>query len=250
MRANQLQIDVTANNLANVSTTAFQRSRVDFADLLYQTLREPGAPNSQGGQAPAGLQLGNGVRPVATVRMLVGGEMRETGNDLDMAIEGDGYFTIVRPNGELAYRRAGNFQLDSEGQIVTPDGYLLEPSLSIPPDAQSVTISEDGTVSVIQPGDSEATEVGQIELVSFPNSAGLLALGNSLFEQTGASGEAIAGAPGEDGRGTLRQAFLETSNVQVVTEMIDLIASQRAYEVNSKVVTAADEMLRAATNMR
>lgn len=250
MRANQLQIDVTANNLANVGTTGFQRSRADFADLLYQTIREPGAPNAQGGQAPAGIQVGSGVRPVATVRMLSGGEFRETGNELDIAIEGNGYFSVLRPNGEVGYTRAGNFQLDSEGQIVTHDGYPLEPRLSVPPDAQSLTISEDGTISVLQAGDTEPTEVGRIELVAFPNQAGLEAVGNNIFQQTAASGEPIAGAPGEDGRGMLRQGFLETSNVQVVTEMIDLITSQRAYEVNSKVVQASDEMLRNVNNMR
>jgi len=250
MRANQMRIDVTANNLANVGTTGFRRSRADFADLLYQTIREPGAPNANGGQAPAGIQLGSGVRPVATVRMLEGGTMRETGNDLDVAIEGHGYLSVIRSNGEMAYTRAGNFQLDAEGQFVTADGYLLEPALSIPPDAQSVTIAEDGTISVIQAGDTEQTEVGRIELAMFPNQAGLESIGNNLFMPTAASGQPSSGAPGEDGRGTLRQGFLETSNVQVVTEMIDLITSQRAYEVNSKVVQASDEMLRNASNMR
>jgi flagellar basal-body rod protein FlgG len=250
MRANQLQIDVTANNLANVSTTGFRRSRADFADLLYQNLRQPGAPNAQGGQAPAGIQVGSGVRPVATVRMLAGGETHETGNELDLAVEGDGYFAVSRPNGELGYTRAGNFQLDRDGQVVTHDGYPLEPAISIPPDAQSLTISEDGTVSVLQAGDTEPVEVGRLELVMFPNEAGLESVGNNLFRQTAASGEPMSGPPGEEGRGTLRQGYLESSNVQVVTEMIDLISSQRAYEVNSKVVSAADEMMRSVTNMR
>ena len=250
MRANQLQIDVTANNLANVGTTAFRRARADFADLLYQNLRAPGAPNAAGGQAPAGMQVGSGVRPVATVRMLTGGSFRETGNELDMAIEGEGYFAVMRPNGEISYSRAGNFELDRDGQIVTPEGYPLEPRINIPPDALTVTISEDGTLSVLQPGATEPTEVGRLELVSFPNQAGLEALGNNLFGQTAASGDPLQGPPGEDGRGMIRQAFLETSNVQVVTEMVDLITSQRAYEVNSKVVQASDEMLRQATNLR
>jgi flagellar basal-body rod protein FlgG len=250
MRANQLQIDVTANNLANVGTTAFKRGRADFADLLYQNLRAPGAPNAAGGQAPAGMQVGNGVRPVATVRMLAGGSFRETGNELDMAIEGEGYFAVMRPNGEIAYSRAGNFELDRDGQIVTPQGYPLEPRINIPPDALAVTISEDGTLSVMQPQATEPTEVGRLELVSFPNQAGLEALGNNLFGQTASSGDPLQGPPGEDGRGMIRQAFLETSNVQVVTEMVDLITSQRAYEVNSKVVQASDEMLRHATNLR
>lgn len=250
MRANQLQIDVTANNLANVSTTGFRRSRADFADLLYQNLRQPGAPNSTGGQAPAGIQIGSGVRPVATVRMLAGGEVHETGNELDIAVEGDGYFAVARPNGEIGYTRAGNFQLDRDGQVVTHDGYPLEPAISIPPDAQSLTINEDGTVSVLQAGDTEPVEVGRLELVMFPNEAGLESVGNNLFRQTAASGEPMNGPPGEEGRGTLRQGFLETSNVQVVTEMIDLISSQRAYEVNSKVVSAADEMMRSVANLR
>ncbi len=250
MRANQLQIDVTANNLANVSTTAFRRSRADFADLLYQNLRRPGAPNADGGQAPAGMQVGSGVRPVATVRMLTGGELRQTGNELDIAIEGNGYFAVMRPNGEVAYTRAGNFQLDRDGQIVTPDGYPLEPQVSVPSDAVSVTISEDGTISVLQAGDTEPTEVGRLELTVFPNQAGLEALGNNLFRQTAASGQPMEGPPGEEGRGTLRQGFLEGSNVQVVSEMIDLITGQRAYEVNSKVVKASDDMLRQAANLR
>ena len=250
MRANQLQIDVTANNLANVSTAGFRRSRADFADLLYQTLRRPGAPNADGGQAPAGIQIGSGVRPVATVRMLTGGELQQTGSELDMAIEGNGYFTVMRPNGELAYTRAGNFQLDREGQLVTPDGYPLEPRLTIPPDAMGVTISEDGTISVLQADDTEPTEVGRLELTIFPNQAGLEAIGNNLFRQTAASGDPMEGPPGEEGRGMLRQGFLETSNVEVVTEMISLITNQRAYEVNSKVVQASDDMLRGAANLR
>lgn len=250
MEAQQLQIDVIANNLANVSTTGFRRARADFADLLYQTMRRPGAPNAAGGQMPAGIQVGQGVRPVATVRMLGGGDIHQTGNDLDIAIEGRGFFSVIRPNGEMGYTRAGNFQLDSEGQVVTPEGYLLEPSMSIPPDAQGVVISEDGTVSVTQAGDSASTEVGRLELVTFPNPAGLEAVGSNLFMQTSASGDPMSGSPGQEGRGQLRQGFLEASNVQVVTEMIGLIVSQRAYEVNSKVVQTSDEMLRQTTNMR
>ena len=182
--------------------------------------------------------------------MLAGGQYRETGNELDMAIEGQGYFSVMRPNGDVAYTRAGNFQLDRDGQVVTPEGYPLEPRITIPPDALSVSISEDGTLAVLQPGSTEPTEVGRLELVSFPNQAGLEAIGNNLFRQSAASGDPMQGPPGEDGRGTLRQAFLETSNVQVVTEMIELITSQRAYEVNSEVVQASDEMLRHAANMR
>jgi flagellar basal-body rod protein FlgG len=196
------------------------------------------------------MQVGSGVRPVATVRMLSGGELLQTGNELDMAIEGNGYFAVVRPNGELAFTRAGNFQIDREGQIVTPDGYPLEPRLTIPPDAMSVTISEDGTISVLQADDTEPTEIGRLELTIFPNQAGLEAIGNNLFRQTAASGEPMEGPPGEEGRGTLRQGFLETSNVEVVTEMINLITNQRAYEVNSKVVQASDDMLRQAANLR
>jgi len=250
MEAQQLRIDVTANNLANASTTGFQRQRADFADLLYQNLRRAGAPNATGGQAPAGIQVGQGVRPVATVRSLQGGSLHQTGNDLDIAIEGRGYFSVMRPTGEVAFTRAGNFQLDQDGQVVTPDGYQLEPNLSVPDDALGVTVSDDGTVSITRAGEPEPTEIGRIELVTFPNPAGLESVGSNLFLQSASSGDPMNGSPGEDGRGMLRGGFLESSNVEVVTEMIDLIVSQRAYEVNSKVVQSADEMLRTASNLK
>ena len=243
MAAQQTQIDVTANNMANVNTTGFKRSRAEFQDLLYQTIRTPGGRNAQGGSMPSGIQIGQGTRMVATETLFSQGDLKGTQNPLDVAIEGQGFFQVQRPNGELAYTRAGNFQTDNEGRIVTADGLLVEPAMSVPLDAVSVTISGDGKVTATMPNTSTPHEVGQIQLAHFVNPNGLLALGHSLFTPTSASGEATLGAPGTDNIGTLSQGFLEGSNVQVVNEMIDLISSQRAYELNQRVIQAADDML-------
>ncbi|TPV95499.1 MAG: flagellar basal-body rod protein FlgG [Myxococcales bacterium FL481] len=249
MEAQQQRIDITANNLANVNTTGFKKSRASFQDLLYQTVRAPGTSAAQGVQVPTGLQIGQGVRTVSSQKIYTGGDFAQTGNQLDIAIEGGGFFQVSLPGGELVYSRAGNMTLNSEGQVVTQDGYPLEPAVSIPQDATSVTIGSDGTVSVIQAGQPAATEVGQIQLAGFLNPAGLDSIGRNFYRQTSASGDPQVGPPGIQGLGTLSQGSLEMSNVKVVEEMISLISSQRAYEVNSKVIKAADEMLQTTSNV-
>lgn len=250
MQAQTLNIDVIANNLANVSTPGFKRSRADFQDLLYQNLRPAGTASAAGTQVPTGLQLGQGTRPVATQRLFMQGDYQVTKNELDVAIEGDGFFQIMQPNGEIAYSRSGSFKLNSEGKVVTSDGYSLEPEITIPRDAVSVTIGSDGTVSVIQAGQVNSVEIGTIEIARFANPAGLRAIGRNLFLQTAASGDPVTGAPGAEGRGTLSQGFLEMSNVSVVDEMVSMIAAQRAYEINSKAIQASDDMLQMANNLK
>ena len=247
MAAQQLHIDVVANNVANVNTNGFRRSRAEFQDLLYQTMRQPGGQTAAGGTLPTGLQIGQGTRTVATTTIFEQGTMAQSGNPLDLAIEGKGFLQVQRPDGTLAYTRAGNLKADAEGRLVTVDGLPVEPSIQIPVDATSITVAPDGVVSVTQPGSAQTTEVGQLQLATFANPAGLLQAGRSLFLETAASGNPIVAAPGEEGTGTLAQGFIEGSNVEVVTEMIDLIASQRAYEINQRVISAADEMLRKAT---
>lgn len=247
MAAQQTNVDVIANNMANVNTTAFRRSRAEFQDLLYQTVRAPGGSSGGGSTMPAGLQLGQGTRTVSTSQIFTQGNLDQTDNPLDLAIEGSGFFQIRMPTGELAYTRAGNLKLDAQGQIVTVDGHLLEPQIVIPSDATSVTIAPTGVVSVVTAGQTTAQEIGRIQLAGFSNPAGLLAMGRNLFRPTNASGEPMVDDPGRSGLGTLAQGELEGSNVEVVTEMIHLISSQRAYEVNHRVIQAADEMLRRAT---
>jgi flagellar basal-body rod protein FlgG len=247
MLAEQTAVDVTAHNLANVNTTGFRRERAEFQDLMYQNLRTPGGTNGDGSQLPSGLQIGLGVRTVATAQIHVQGPMLQTGNSLDVAIEGDGFFQVNRPGGDIAYTRAGNLKKDAEGRLVTVDGYEIEPSITIPDDATSITISPDGTVSVTLANQNQTQQVGQLTLASFSNVGGLLALGRSMFQPTDASGAALEAQPGREGLGTIAQGFLEGSNVEVVNEMIDLIASQRAYDINQRVITTSDEMLRKVT---
>lgn len=249
MDAQQQRIDVIANNLANVNTTGFKKSRVDFQDLLYQQVRAPGTSAAQGVAVPTGLQVGTGVRTAATHRTFTTGDLMQTGNQLDIAIEGNGFFQVTMPDGTPAFTRAGNFELDQQGQIVTPDGYPLDPAIVVPPGATAVTIGADGTVSVMVDGETEAAEVGQIQLANFVNPGGLQSIGRNFLRPTTASGEAQIGPPGIDGVGALSQGFLEMSNVKVVEEMIGLIASQRAYEISSKVIQASDEMLQATANV-
>jgi len=242
MNAQQTNIDNVAHNLANVNTTGFKKSRVEFEDLVYQELRAPGAQASATTEAPVGLGMGLGTRAVATARNFSAGNLRSTAAPLDLAIEGAGFFKIALPSGITAYTRAGTFHLDAQGTIVTADGYPLEPEITIPTNATSVSISKDGTVSATIPGEG-SSQIGTIETATFANPAGLRPLGGNLFELTTASGDEEAGSPGTDARGTLAQGFVEDSNVSVVEEMVNMIIGQRAYEANSRVVKAADEML-------
>jgi flagellar basal-body rod protein FlgG len=250
MEAQKLNIDVISNNLANVNTVGFKKSRADFQDLLYQTLREPGASSAEGSQVPSGIQVGLGVKPVAVQKMFQQGDFMLTSNPLDFVIEGEGFFQILMPDGTISYSRAGAFKLDSEGRVVNSDGYPLEPAVTVPANTLNISAGADGRVSVVQAGSTASTEIGQIELARFINPGGLKAIGKNLFQQTDSSGEPATGNPSTDGLGTLAQGFLEMSNVNIVEEMVNMIISQRAYEVTSKVVQASDEMLQTANNMK
>ena len=244
-----MNIDVLSNNLANVNTSGYKKSRAEFADLLYEQRTKAGAPSATGTPLPVGQEIGHGVRTVATYKDFGGGELRETGNSLDIAIEGKGFFQVLQPDGEVAYTRSGIFKTNSDGELVSVDGYTVEPAISIPADATSITVSESGVVSVTLGGTSDQVEVGSMQIVTFANEAGLSAMGRNLYAQTPSAGQPTIATPGEDGAGRLLQGFVEGSNVAVVAEMIDLIAAQRAYEVNSKVIKAADEMLQQTTRL-
>ena len=250
MQAQQLNLDAVANNLANVNTAGFKRTRVDFQDLLYQTYRAPGTAGAQGTVIPTGIQVGHGTRPVATQRIFSQGDFQQTENPLDLVIEGNGFFQVLRPDGTTAYSRAGAFKKDGTGRVVTSDGYPLQPGITIPADATAVTIASDGTVSVTVSGQSSAQQVGTLQLARFTNPAGLLSVGRSLFTPTQASGDAVVANPGAEGMGTLGQGFLEQSNVKVVEEMVAMITTQRAYEANAKAIQTADEMLGMSNNLR
>jgi flagellar basal-body rod protein FlgG len=250
MQAQQLNLDNIANNLANVNTAGYKRSRVDFQDLFYQTFRPAGAPVASGAEIPVGIQVGHGSRPIATQRIYVQGDPQETENPLDLLIEGDGFFQVLRPDGQIAYTRAGSFKRDANGRVVTSDGFALQPEISIPAQATSVHVGSDGLVSVTLAGQTASQQVGTLELARFVNPAGLNNVGRNLNLATSASGDPISGAPGTQGRGTISQGFVELSNVKVVEEMVNLIMSQRAYEAGSKAVQAADEMLQVANNIR
>jgi flagellar basal-body rod protein FlgG len=247
--AQQTQLDVISNNLANVSTTGFKRGRAVFEDLLYQNLRQPGAQSTQQTTIPSGLQIGTGVRPVATERIHLQGEVSQTGNPLDVAIQGDGFFQILLPDGSTGYTRNGAFQKDANGQLVTASGYPLQPAITVPANALSVTIGKDGVVSVTLPNQVAAAQIGNIQLVGFVNPAGLQAVGENLFLETAASGNPNPNAPGTNGVGTLNQTYLETSNVNVAEELVMMIQTQRAYELNSKAVQTSDTMLGKLTSL-
>jgi len=249
MEAQQLNIDTIAHNLANINTSGFKQRQTQFQDLLYQNERNAGASNTASTEIPVGLQIGLGTKPVATQMLLTQGDYAATKSPLDMVIEGQGFFQIVQPDGQIAYTRSGNFHLNREGSLVTADGDLLDPQITIPPDQIGITIGSDGTVSVIQEGQAEPQKVGQIEIATFQNPAGLQSIGKNLLLPTQASGDAITGTPGEEGLGTLLSGFVEQSNVSVVEEMVHMIISQRAYEANSKVIRAADEMFSQANNI-
>ena len=247
--AQQTQLDVIANNLANVSTNGFKRGHAVFEDLLYQTLRQPGAQSSQQTQVPTGLQLGTGVRPVSTARIFTQGNIQKTDNSLDLGIQGDGFFQILMPDGTTGYTRDGSFQKDNQGQIVTSDGYPLQPNITIPATAISVSIGTDGTVTVTQSGSAASTQIGSIQLANFVNPAGLLSVGQNLFLETAASGTPTPNTPGTNGAGIVNQGYVETSNVNVAEELVTMIQTQRAYELNSKVVSTSDAMLARLTQL-
>ncbi|NWG39374.1 MAG: flagellar basal-body rod protein FlgG [Hydrogenophilaceae bacterium] len=247
--AQQTQMDVISNNLANVSTSGFKRARAVFEDLLYQTLRQPGAQSSQQTQLPSGLQIGTGVKPVATERVFTQGNLQQTGNAKDVAIQGVGFFQIQMPDGTTAYTRDGSFQTDSQGQLVTSSGYLVQPGITFPADTLSITIAPDGTVSALQPGNVAPTQVGTLQLATFTNPAGLLSMGENLFKETAASGTPNVATPGTNGAGLLNQGYVETSNVNVVEELVNMIQTQRAYEINSKSIQTSDQMLQRLTQI-
>ena len=250
MGAQQVHMDVIANNLANVNTVGFKKSSTDFQDLIYQNIRYPGALSTANTELPTGIQIGLGVRPIAVQKLFHQGNFQMTGNELDLAVEGIGFFKVTLPTGETAYTRDGNFSLNSEGIIVNSDGYPLEPTITIPADATAIAIGTDGTVSVKQPGQSAFATVGNIELTRFTNPAGLLSIGRNAFQPTDASGDPTDGTPGEDGMGTVTQGYLEMSNIDMVTEMVDMIVAQRAYEINSKAIVTSDEMLRMVNGLK
>ena len=249
MGAQQRQIDTVANNLANVNTNGFKRSRNNFQELLYQIDRAAGSPSSQNTTIPVGIHTGHGVRHISTEKIFTQGDMKNTGVELDVAIEGVGFFQILQPNGAIAYSRAGNFQRDQDGRMVTQDGFRVEPEIIVPQDARQVQIGLDGTVSVLVGEETLPTSVGTIQLARFVNPAGLVPLGRNLFSPSAASGIPVVENPGVNGMGGLNQFFLELSNVSVVDEMISMIVAQRAYEINSKAIQTSDDMLQTVNNI-
>ena len=243
LEAQQTNLDVVTNNLANVSTNGFKKSRAVFEDLLYQNVRQPGAQSSQQTQLPSGLQIGTGVRAVATERLHTQGNPQQTGNSKDVMINGSGFFQVLMPDGTTAYTRDGSFQTDNNGQLVTSSGYVLQPPITVPSNALTMTVGRDGTVSVTTPGTVAPTQIGSIQVANFVNPAGLESLGENLYAETGSSGTAQTSTPGTNGAGVLMQGYVETSNVNVVEEMVNMIQTQRAYEINSKAITTSDQML-------
>ena len=250
MLAQQTQIDTTSNNIANVNTVGFKKQRAEFADLMYQVSEYAGTATSSTTMSPAGIEVGLGVRPTSITKMFTQGNFQETGNNLDMAITGNGFFQIELPNGTIAYTRNGSFKLDSNGDIVNSDGYRLTPPIQIPEDTTNISIGTDGIVSIVQAGDTAANQIGQIELSNFINPAGLHALGDNLLINTQASGEPINSIPGLNGIGEIRQGFVELSNVKLVVELTDLITGQRAYEASSKAIVTSDEMLKTVNQLK
>ena len=250
MNVQQTNLDVIANNIANVNTNGFKRSRADFQDLMYQTLRMQGAKTESGTQVPTGVQIGHGAMLASVQKEFSQGDYQQTQNELDLAIEGNGFLQIDLPSGEKAYTRAGSFKRDSEGRVCTSDGYLVNPNITVPNGTTQVSIQADGTVSAQVQGQSAPQQIGSLQLSTFPNVAGLKAVGKSFFQETDASGTPTTGKPGENGVGTVLQGYLEMSNVNIMQEMINLIIGQRAYEVNSKAIQAADEMLQMANQVK
>ncbi|MBL8481334.1 MAG: flagellar basal-body rod protein FlgG [Rhodocyclaceae bacterium] len=243
MDAQQTNLDVIANNLANVSTNGFKRSRAVFEDLLYQTLRQPGAQSSQQTVIPSGLQIGTGARPISTERIHAQGNLTQTSNPLDVAINGEGFFQITMPDGTLAYTRDGAFQKDAQGVIVTSSGYALSPAITVPANALTVTIGRDGVVNAMLPGQTAPTQIGAIQLATFVNPGGLQSMGENLFVETASSGTPTPNTPGANGAGLLSQGYVESSNVNVVEELVNMITAQRTYELNSRAIQTSDQML-------
>jgi flagellar basal-body rod protein FlgG len=243
MEAQQLQLDNISNNLANVATNGYKKSHATFEDLIYQNLRQSGAASSDQTQLPTGLQVGLGVTPVATARDFTQGSLQQTGNNFDVAISGNGFFQVTMPDGTTAYSRDGSFKVDANGQLVTNNGYTIQPGITIPAQAQSVSIAADGTVTATLPGQATPANLGQLQLASFANVGGLDPKGENLYAETASSGTPTAAAPGTNGLGKLQQGFVETSNVNVVEELVSMITTQRAYELNSKAIQTSDQML-------
>lgn len=250
MEAQQLYMDNISNNLANVNTSGFKRSKIEFQDLMYQTLKEPGVRNFEGGMAPAGIETGLGVKVAATQKVFQQGSLNDTGNPMDWALEGEGLYQISLPDGGIAYTRDGSFKRSSDGTIVNSSGFPIYPSITIPQNSSELSISPDGRVSVILPGEETSTEIGQVELVRFVNFSGLRSLGGNLYAASDASGAPIVSLPGEEGAGVIAQNKTEASNVQIVDEMVNMISAQRAFEIISKSITAAEDMLQIANNLK
>lgn len=248
LEAQQTRMSVISNNLANVNTTGFKRDRAVFEDLLYQNVRQVGAQSSQDTRLPSGLQLGTGVRTVATEKLHTLGNIIQTENSLDVAVQGRGFFQVLQPDGNLAYSRDGSFKMDETGQLVTASGYVIQPAITIPSNATAITIGSDGVVSALTPGSSTPTQLGSIQLADFINPGGLQAIGQNLFLETASSGSPATGTPGLNGLGSVIQGALETSNVNVVEELVNMIESQRAYEMNSKAIQSTDRMLQFVTS--
>lgn len=250
MSSQQMNVDNIANNLANVNTTGFKRSKLEFQDVLYQNYRRPGVASAIGSEVPVGLAIGYGTRPAATVREFSTGDLSLTTNPLDVAIEGDGFFQVRLPDGSTGYTRDGAFKLSAEGRVVTSDGYYLLPEVTIPENSTAISVGQDGVIEVQQFGQTEPSQIGQFELARFINPAGLAAIGRNIMIQTSASGDPITDVPGQNGLGRANQGYLEMSNVQVVDEMVNMIVAQRAYEMNSKAIQTADDMSQIANNLK
>lgn len=249
MAAQQQIVDVIANNLANINTTAFKRSQMDFQDLMYIKLKQAGAEVESGTKSPTGLEIGSGVKAASTLKVFTPGELENTGRSLDVAIMGDGFLQVALPDGTTGYTRDGSLRMDADGTLVTASGYYLQPNISIPTDFKSISIGRDGTVSVLTAGADAPTNVGQLQMARFPNASGLSSQGGNIYTETAGSGSAIVGNPGSDGMGWLEQSFLERSNVQMVHELVRLITAQRAYEINSRAIKAGDDMLTTANRL-
>ena len=249
MIAQQNYLDVIANNVANVNTTAFKKVRLEFQDLLSQAAKNPGAMLNQGTYQPVGIQIGLGVKTAATTRIFTSGIAVNTDRNLDVMIEGEGFFQVMKEDGTLAYTRDGCFQIDALGQLCTNDGLLVQPAMTFPTDTREITISQDGNVTVLTGNNTESNQIGQFQLVRFQNPAGLLSIGHNLYQETSASGNAVQGTPGQQGMGVLEQGFLEGSNVQIVDELIGLIKAERAFESNSKIIKSSSDILQITNNL-